>query len=312
MSVPLLYYTVPYKEIRSYKPTIPVLISAASCVSARSSRVSLRAPRLPARITMRAADSGGFAAMMRWGGTYPYTVRQYIAWLMRWHPQWAAMMDVGCIDPKTKGQPDPCLVKARQKWTTEMAWHFWRLYRDVPWAWVPTLHGYTIDQYSEHARDLLPLIHEMFTFYSEAATWNEPGEERLANFRVGIGSLCRRSPKVVAAVSEVVSQILGKCIPLHGWGWKLKIVQTGQELSGVVSLDTAAWNRLFGYEHEKRRASGLSVSAYSWLVSQPLYAQKVALAQRFPQQLRLFGQSMPFDGSSHGRFLYRFDTDIPA
>lgn len=163
----------------------------------------------------------------------------------------------------------------------------------MSWAWVPTLHGYTIDQYSEHARILAPLIYEMLAFYAEAATWDEPGEERQAAFRVGIGSLCRRPPSVVAAIAEAISQVLGICIPLHGWGCKLKVLQAGQELPGVVSLDTAAWNGLFGHEHEKRRASGLSVSAYSWLVSQPDYARKVARAQERPQQLRLFHHALP-------------------
>ena len=77
----------------------------------------------------------------------------------------------------------------------------------------------------------------------------------------------------------------------------------------MVSLDTAAWNQLFGHEHEKRRASGLSVSAYSWLVSQPSYAHKVALAQSVPQQLRLLGQSISYASSSNGLLIYPFDSD---
>lgn len=102
-------------------PTVPVLISAASCTYSRGQGLFLRPPRLPGAITVRAADSGGFAAMMRWGGSYPYTARQYVRWLMAWQPQWAAMMDLGWFGPGMHGTPDPKLVKARQEWTTAMA-----------------------------------------------------------------------------------------------------------------------------------------------------------------------------------------------
>jgi hypothetical protein len=312
MPPPLLYYTVPGKEIRPYMPNVPVLLSAASCAYPQGEKIRLRPPRLPTEITLRAADSGGFAAMMRWGGRYPYTPRQYVNWLAQWQPKWAATMDLGVLDPDHTGPPDPEVVKARQEWTTAMAWHFWRTYRDVSWAWVPTLHGYTLDQYREHARALAPLLREMFAFYAEVATFDEAEEERLAFFRVGIGSLCKRPPKMIAAIAEAVSELLGTFLPLHCWGCKLKVLQAGQALPGVVSLDTAAWNQMFGPEHEKRRVSGLSVSEYSWLVSQPDYARKVALTQETPQQLCLFGHGLPQLGWISGALHARFDDDEPG
>ena len=303
----VLYYTVPRKDIRATMPNIPVLISAASCVSWRQSRVHLKPPRLPPHITCRAADCGGFAVITRWGGNYPFSMNQYVTWLSRWQPgppQWAAMMDRGLPGGSI---PNPDLVKECQAWTTAMAWETWKIFHDGPWSWTITLHGYTPDQYVAHARVLLPLIREINAFYMEASTWDEPDEVRSDYFRIGLGSLCRRSPRIVAAVAEAVSQILGTAIPLHAWGCKLRVLQCGQSLPGIISMDSSAWNGRFGPELEKQRKSGLTESAYAWRVSQPTYAQKVAAAQAIPKQLRIFGQ--PTFGDSSQSRPFRFDED---
>lgn len=85
-------------------------------------------------------------------------------------------------------------------------------------------------------------------------------------------------------VIQRVSAIIGKDIPLHCWGVKLKTLQAGVEPPGVVSSDSGAWSGLFGREHERRRESGLSVVQYSWQVSQPRYARKVWHALASPHQ----------------------------
>lgn len=134
-----------------------------------------------------------------------------------------------------------------------------------------------------------PLIEEMVGYYLEASTWDEPGEERLTQFRVGLGSLVPRSPAFVLATLEAVQYVLGRLlVRYHLWGKKLALLHYQTILPGVVSLDTAAWNGLYGRQHARRRASGLSERAYSWQVSQPAYAQRVAVALAKPQRLPLF------------------------
>src|SRR5690348_9286799 len=65
---------------------VPLMLPASSW-----SRRRMATPRLPAHVTERAADCGGFVATFRWGD-YRYTPEQYVGWLRTWQPQWAATM----------------------------------------------------------------------------------------------------------------------------------------------------------------------------------------------------------------------------
>ena len=134
-----------------------------------------------------------------------------------------------------------------------MTWHFWELYRDVPWCWCPTLQGYSLEQFEQHARDLLPLIRQMHDYYRDDGWWNDeqPATQYGNTFRVGIGSLCGRSITFMLEVIARIQSIIGIDIPLHLWGVKLKELQAGVDFSGAISCDTGAWNGLFGREHEK-------------------------------------------------------------
>lgn len=58
---------------------------------------------------------------------------------------------------------DKAEVMLRQDKTTDMAYHFWEEYRDCPWAWVPTIQGWNVDDYIRHANELKPLVYEMKT-----------------------------------------------------------------------------------------------------------------------------------------------------
>jgi hypothetical protein len=133
----------------------------------------------------------------------------------------------------------------------------------------------------------------MYLYYADPG-WGEPeDEEHGYPFRVGIGGLCGRAKAAfVLEVIQRVSAIIGEDIPLHIWGLKLKTLQAGVQLPSVVSCDSGAWNNLFGKEHERRRASGLTVVDYSWQVSHPAYERKITAAQAKPQQHSLgFGTS---------------------
>ena len=144
-------------------------------------------------------------------------------------------------------------------------------------------------EYEQHARDLMPLIRQMQAYYTDPGWWDdeEEGEHFEHVFRVGVGSLCRRSPAFILEVITRIHAIIGCDIPLHVWAGKLKLLQAGIVLPGVISCDSGAWNGLFGHEHEKRRASGLTVVEYSWKIKHPAYVRKVAKAQHRPQQLGL-------------------------
>ncbi|MDB5086005.1 MAG: hypothetical protein JWN30_2891 [Bacilli bacterium] len=260
------YATIDASSVRSYMPPGPMMLPASSWA-----RTGLRAPNLPAQLTELAADCGGFVATLRWGD-YRYTPEQYVAWLRTFNPQWAATMDYCCEDEITSGRSG--VVRLRQKRTTDMAWHFWHVYRDTPWAWVPTVQGWTVADYRRHARELRPVVQQMQEHYGPESAW-----------RVGIGTLCRRASvhmihAVVAAVSEELPGV-----PLHLWGIKLSALQSPIGLpSQVVSVDSAAWNNLFGQGRDEFHASGLTQRQYTYLVALPEYRAKWRAALLQPKQ----------------------------
>ncbi|GHO49172.1 hypothetical protein [Ktedonospora formicarum] len=284
---PLLYYTVSAKEVRPNMPVVPVLLPATSFFTQHANKaVTLRRARLPAHIRLRGADCGAYTATTRWKGLYHFTPLQYVQWLSSWRPQWASTFDLCCIEPDGS-YPGAVEVRRRQRFTTEMAWYFWESIRDTEWCWCPTIQGYTMSELERHAYELTPLIRAMHAYYADPGWGEEEGEGD--HFRVGIGSLCRRLPsKSIHAIVERMSSIIGPDISLHLWGVKLKFLQTPIQLRGALSLDTGAWNGLFGQEHEARRRSGLTVVEYSWQVSQPRYAHKIQQAIEAPKQMLLF------------------------
>lgn len=251
-------------------PDVPVLLPASSFA-----RKGLKNPNLPPHISEAAADCGGFVATLKWGD-YRYTPAEYVGWLETWAPSWAATFDY-CCEPEIAA--NAAAIRERQEKTTAMAWHFWREYRDAPWAWVPTLQGWHAEDYVRHARELRPLVEEMHREYGWA-----PGLHR-----VGIGTLCRRaSPLMVRRVVQAVERELPG-VPLHLWGVKLTLLQSQVALpESVVSIDSAAWNGLFAGNRkaikETRIGLGMSQREYSYLVKLPEYAQKVVAAQQGDKQ----------------------------
>ena len=319
MTPPLFHYTISSKELRPDMPSVPFLLSAASFLRQDSKgRCSLRQPRYLPASPWKGADCGGFTATLKWGGHYRFTPAQYVRWLSTWQPKWAATMDLVCLS-ENGDYPGAAVVKERQCWTTEMARLFWEHYRQISWSctWTPTIQGYTIEEYERHAQELAPLIWEMSRYYSDPGWWNDDDEEgSFGNtFRVGIGSLCRRPATFILDVVSRVRTILGSLIPLHIWGAKLRVLQAGIAFPGFVSCDSGAWNGLFGLEHEARRASGLTVTEYSWQVSYPDYAQKIARAQQKPQQFALDFDPSParpeLDLSPYGFASGDSDDEIP-
>jgi hypothetical protein len=246
------YATIDADSIRPYIPDVPVLLPASSWA-----RYNLRPPKLPAHITEKAADCGGFVATKIWGD-YRYSPAQYVTWLASWSPRWAAMMDYCCEDEITAGKPG--LVRERQEKTTRMARSCFRRYRNASWCWVPTIQGWQVEDYRRHALQLRPLLKRMADHYGSRSS-----------FRVGIGTLCQR---VVTTVSDILPGY-----PLHLWGVKLTLLQHRASLpASVESIDSAAWNGRFGQNLEAYRQSGLSQRRYAYTVMLPAYREKVRQA----------------------------------
>lgn len=145
---PMLYYTSSSKEAYEHMPPVAVLLSAASFTRQYKNGYGLLTPRLPHYVTQRAADCGGFPATLKWGGVYRFKPHQYIAWLWKWLPQWAAIFDLLCVDEQTCDGPGKKVVyvypgkevvEDRQCFTTDKAHEFCENYCLVPWAWAPIM-----------------------------------------------------------------------------------------------------------------------------------------------------------------------------
>jgi len=233
----------------------------------------MRKPKLPPHVKHVAADSGGFVATFKWGD-YRYTHEQYVKWLETFDPQWAATMDYCCENEITSGNAG--IVRDRQKRTTELANLFWDKYRHVPWAWVPTVQGWEVEDYIRHAYELKPLINQMVT-------------DLHPQFRVGIGTLCHRaSADMVRHVTQAVAEVLPN-IPLHLWGVKLSVLQSRYELPQVISVDSAAWDQAGMWRDglrtlEDQRARGMTQKEYAHKVALPRYLNKVSTALASPKQ----------------------------
>jgi hypothetical protein len=241
-------------------------------------RFGLRAPCLPEGIRT-AADCGGFIATKVWGD-YRYTAQQYVDWLFTFNPEWAATMDYCCENEITEGKPG--IVRFRQDRTTQMAYHFWRNYRFAPWAWIPTIQGWNVADYTEHAADLRPLVFEMKAFYEAMGN---------PHFRVGIGTLCNRADNamILKVVHAVRNELPG--INFHLWGVKLKALQSRTALPNVTSVDSAAWAYTINASRYRRLAAqlalGMTQREYDHKIMLPDYRAKVedALNQTKQQYL---------------------------
>lgn len=255
-------------------PEVPYLLPASSW-SRKMKNGIIPTPKLPPHLTEIAADCGGFVATFRWGD-YRYSPEQYVRWLYSFYPRWSAMMDYCCEDEITSGNRG--IVEERQHKTTDMAWHFWKGYKNAPWAWVPTIQGWNPEDYQRHAKEMLPLILEMKEYYKDNPYW-----------RIGIGTLCRRSDvnmiwRVVSAVSQELPDVR-----FHLWGVKLDLIKSRVALpSCIMSVDSAAWNGDFGQSNEKWKTSGMRRREYRYRVALPEYLAKFKEAVNSPKQLVLF------------------------
>jgi hypothetical protein len=163
------------------------------------------------------------------------------------------------------------VTKVRQDKTTVNAWAAWKQYRDVSWAWCPTIQGFGTDEYKRHAIELLPLILEMKEYYKDNPAW-----------RVGIGTLCKRSDVVgVQSVINAVMNVIPSDVQIHLWGIKLDALRSITLGSRPFSSDSAVHHQSMYAKDDIKRlaaAAGMSMREYKVKVNLPAYIAKVNAA----------------------------------
>jgi hypothetical protein len=269
---------------------VPTLVSAASFARYRHGRHGFfRVPRFPDGFGSVAVDCGGFVAARR--GGFDYLAAQYVQWLRQFDVAWAATFDFPC-------EPELGLdVRTQQDATTRYAHGFLEHWPEERYPWVVTIQGYEVDDYVRHAVELAPLIFKLkdwtYNRYSYESGEAEPAviDRWHKQFRVGIGSFCRRNR--VAHVGPIVEAVAGvlEDVPLHLWGLKVTYLKRRASLHPqVVSLDSAAGNGRFGRGLERYRQSELSQREYLHRIQLPRYRRAVHEALAAPKQLSLLAQ----------------------
>lgn len=280
------YATLTYGHTRPYMPgDVLYMLPASSWARGIKSNGQFPAYNLPAHIKHVSADCGGFVASRIWGD-YKYSPAQYVDWLTRFPSgvlKWAATMDYCCELPLTLGQQKA--VIERQTKTTLNAWLFWDEWRHVPWAWIPTIQGWEVEDYIRHAQELKPLINQMQAHYQAIEN---------PYFRVGIGTLCARADtQMINAVVRAVTEILPNT-PLHLWGVKLGYLKSKVAIpENVASFDSAAWSpgglgRDGAIARRERLELGIPQRKHDYTVALPNYQRRIADALARPKQMSLF------------------------
>jgi hypothetical protein len=255
-------------------------------------RKGFRTPRLPEGSSV-AADWGGFVASKLRGGDVGFDEDRYVHWLRRIPMlKWAAMWDLPCEPSICETQGS---VRLRQLWTREHAQRFVEWFGDEPWAWVPTIQGYTLDEYKQACEDMAPLIDELREWYEmlaedgdflfcDDAEPTHPYGELWDHFRVGIGSLCAR--RNVDEIRRIVEYVAGRFpgIPLHLWGVKVQALAgwPGGLPEAVTSVDSAAWNGRFKRDipiiNAEQARLGMTQREYGYRVQLPAYLDRFRAA----------------------------------
>lgn len=251
------YFTIPYSDLRSWMPDVPIMIVASSAWDNRQKR--LRLTNLIDHTLF--CDSGGFLAARRWGD-FPYSEKEYVDWLKTLNPTWCATMDY-CLEPELKRQDKERFIQG----TVEKAEKLMTGWPYLPW--VPVIQGYEVEDYLRCAE-----------LYREAG---------LIRPYMGIGSLCRRERDIERVVSNI-----GWALPdtrFHLFGVKLNSLGSPIVRKYAASSDSAAWQWYDGkmrYVNRKVLLPGVSQRQYKFEIMLPRYLQKVRKRLMENSQLALF------------------------
>lgn len=162
-------------------------------------------------------DSGGYSAMDRYGGEFPWTVAEYHGWLQDAYRrdtfEWAAVMDLAC-EPAFD---DTLSVQERQDRTLENTLRHADL--DPEYPVLPVLQGRTIEQWVEFHDRLAD--HGIDTSY------------------VGVGTLCRQSSSSKISEIETALRTRTDVEAMHGFGVKISSFTHGAYFE---TADSQAWS----------------------------------------------------------------------
>jgi hypothetical protein len=170
-----------------------------------------------------ALDSGGFIAMLKYGG-YRWTVRQYVELAKTMRPTWWAQMDF-CCEPQIASNRAEVFSRIERT-----AAHLHECQSEAAAAGtgrpMPVLQGWEPRDYCEGP------------IYSSSFEWPA---------LVGVGSVCRRpvgGPTGVMAVINAINAAAPEHVKLHLFGVKgtaLKHLEQHYP-NRVQSADSFAWN----------------------------------------------------------------------
>jgi hypothetical protein len=168
-----------------------------------------------------ALDSGGFSELSLFG-EWRTTPAAYIAAVRRYQAEigrlvWAAPQDWMC-EPSMLAETG-LSVAEHQKRTVASLLELRELAPDLPF--IPVLQGWTRDDYLRCV-DL----------------YDHAGVDLTAEGLVGLRSVCRRQATREAA--ELVAELAGLGLPLHGFGVKVSGLQVYGDL--LASVDSMAWS----------------------------------------------------------------------
>jgi hypothetical protein len=108
----------------------------------------LKVTPLPPHMHPIGGDCGGYViTRVRKLDVWPFADGELAAWYEGMGVAWGATRDHCCEPDIARGA-----VCERQQMTTQNAVDAWRAYRDAPFAWVPTVQGWNVEDYAAHAR----------------------------------------------------------------------------------------------------------------------------------------------------------------
>lgn len=197
-----------------------------------------------------ALDSGGFVALNKWGD-YPFTPDQYLDFIERMNPVWAASMDYPCEAGIAKGSK--LTINERIAATVEYAVYLCSKDERI----TPVLQGYEPKDYEQ--------------------CWNILSANMQVK-RLAIGTLCKRqSTKEIADLSWAFRQFLPR-IPVHGFGLKLRALEHPEVWGLFTSIDTDAWE---AWKRWEQCGGNKMTDAQAWNI----YFDKTEILKAKPRQL---------------------------
>ena len=169
-----------------------------------------------------ALDSGGFVAMMRYGG-YRWSVDQYVSLAATMRPTWWAQMDFCCEPEIASNQQE---VRKRIDRTVEHLHQCQDATRGTVGMPMPVLQGWKP------------------TDYCEGPIWDDGF--KWPNL-VGVGSVCRRPLRGPTGILAVIGALDGKLpesVQLHLFGVKSAALRALADRfpTRIASVDSMAWN----------------------------------------------------------------------